>query len=521
MAYTDKQLKEATQIAYADFQEAFEECEYNGEQPPFSIGHLIEVSKTLPESKLSVESLDRIQGLSEEIYDWKIVKCWDKNESGNPAEDNGFYSCIIETDDNNAIVAFRGSEDMGNYYNLLHDWTEADLGLLNSIQTKQQIEAENFLDHMNNKGILNQYENIAVTGHSLGGNLADHFTISSTKYEDISNKITQSVSFDGPNFSNEYIEAHADAINKVAGKMKHYRWSVVSSLLHELPGVEQEFLQIKDYEIVKGVIEPDLGEEFYQIFGRHNTFSLIFDENGNAIRGEIDEFSVIMGDISKKLDDYPSIVGDTFYNAVYGTLLSYGWLNGMFDGDKYNTVQLILLDTVRGFIKTMIISNVVTNAFIIVGMVSAIAVVLLGGIVIYELGVWIVNEIGELLQWTSEMCYEMTNYFMEQWYEFKNEFQAVFNSGYQYAINNSEICVNTDSLRGYADRLYNVNNRIVNLDSSIKSLYGKVGFLDLLDLIKADILTGYSWRLGSCQNYLYNTADSFDNAENNIKKVFE
>ena len=94
-------------------------------------------------------------------------------------------------------------------------------------------------------------------------------------------------------------------------------------------------------------------------------------------------------------------------------------------------------------------------------------------------------------------------------------------SGYQYAINNSEICVNTDSLRGYADRLYNVNNRIVNLDSSIKSLYGKVGFLDLLDLIKADILTGYSWRLGSCQNYLYNTADSFDNAENNIKKVFE
>ena len=521
MAYKDKQLKEATQIAYADLQEAFEVCEEKGGTAPFTIKELVEVSNNLPESELSTVSKDRINSLPEEMYEWKIVKVWDENESGNPAEDIGFYGCLIETDDNNAIMAFRGSESMENYFNLLHDWTEADLRLLNSIQTKQQAKAEEIVKELNDGNLLNKYENLAVTGHSLGGNLADHFTISSANYENVSNKITQSVSFDGPNFSNEYIAAHREQIQKVSGKMKHYRWSVVSSLLHPLPGVEQEFLRIKDYSEVQGIIDPDSGQTFYEIFGRHNTMSLMFDENGNAIRGEIDEFSMIMGDFSRMIDNCPDIVGDTIYGSVYGALLAYGWLNGMYDGDKYSGTQLVLLNIIRTFIKIETVCGIVGYMPIILPVIAVIATVLLEGVLIYELGVWIVNQIGDMLGWTEETYYEMTNFFMNSWYGIKDEFQSVFNTGYQYATNNSEISVNTDRLRDYADRLYNVNNRISDLDSSINSLYGKVGFLDLLDLIQADILIGYSWRLNSCKNYLYNASDAFNSAEDKIRKAFE
>ena len=57
-------------------------------------------------------------------------------------------------------------------------------------------------------------------------------------------------------------------------------------------------------------------------------------------------------------------------------------------------------------------------------------------------------------------------------------------------------------------RINNINTRVQNLEWSMKQLYWKVGFLDLWDLINADFLTGYSWRLNECKNYLYNCANN-------------
>ena len=48
------------------------------------------------------------------------------------------------------------------------------------------------------------------------------------------------------------------------------------------------------------------------------------------------------------------------------------------------------------------------------------------------------------------------------------------------------------------------------------SLYTKVGLFDLWDLLQADALTGYSWRLTRCINYLNDTANEFDSAERSI-----
>lgn len=89
-------------------------------------------------------------------------------------------------------------------------------------------------------------------------------------------------------------------------------------------------------------------------------------------------------------------------------------------------------------------------------------------------------------------------------------------AGYKYATANPQIIVDTYKLGNYAQRLRSVNTRIANLDIRLDSLYWRVGLLDLWNLMQADILTGYSWRLSRCANYLSDTATDFSNAENDL-----
>lgn len=91
-----------------------------------------------------------------------------------------------------------------------------------------------------------------------------------------------------------------------------------------------------------------------------------------------------------------------------------------------------------------------------------------------------------------------------------------FNSVYRYTSTNSEIVVDTYKLRYYAWRLQNVNRRIAELDSRLDSLYWKEGFLDLWNLIQADMLTGYSYNIQQSIAYLNETANDFDTAEKAI-----
>ena len=76
--------------------------------------------------------------------------------------------------------------------------------------------------------------------------------------------------------------------------------------------------------------------------------------------------------------------------------------------------------------------------------------------------------------------------------------------------------LNTASLRAYADRLARVNSRIVRLDQRMDTLYGQVGLRDLWNLMQADVLTGYSWRLNRCISYLNDTASDFESVERTI-----
>lgn len=76
--------------------------------------------------------------------------------------------------------------------------------------------------------------------------------------------------------------------------------------------------------------------------------------------------------------------------------------------------------------------------------------------------------------------------------------------------------LNTGSLKTYADRLVKVNERISKLDRRMDDLYKEVGLRDLWNLMQADILTGYSWRLSKCITYLNKTASDFESVERTL-----
>lgn len=80
----------------------------------------------------------------------------------------------------------------------------------------------------------------------------------------------------------------------------------------------------------------------------------------------------------------------------------------------------------------------------------------------------------------------------------------------------AEIKINTSSMKQYASRIGTVNARVVRLNNRIKDLYTKVGLVGLYNLIQADALTGYSWRLSRAQSYLNQTALDFESVENQL-----
>ena len=90
-------------------------------------------------------------------------------------------------------------------------------------------------------------------------------------------------------------------------------------------------------------------------------------------------------------------------------------------------------------------------------------------------------------------------------------------AGVKYVANNPYFKADTAKLRNYATRINRVNSRLKSLDSAMRSLYWQVGFLDLWDILCANLVTSGSPTLNQVKSYLNNTADRLDNAENKAK----
>lgn len=495
MEYNDVELRAFTQIAYMDLEAGFEEKSIPAGTPVALVDLLS------PKQKQDLIDM----GISEQkLNTWKLSAVHNTNDI------NGFYACVIETSPGNAAVGFRGSEGMGSLSNVQNDWVGADIGLVNSTCTNQQAEVDRFLAKY--QDLLDKYGNLTMTGHSLGGNLAEYATIVSNRYG-LDDNITQCTSLDGPGFSDEFIRIHQKEIEDMSDKMTHYRWSFVGTMLNDLPGVDYEYLNV--------VNSPD-GDE-YNAVTRHSTKFVEYDpETGMFITGEQDGLSKITSIISEGIDHMPPIVGDVLVTVVGSVWIGAMWTKEqMFDQDgNLTTAGYAIIAGGAVAVAVIGIPTVVTTLLTVV--VAAVAVIAVAIVyeVVYDLVVAAINAICNAVERIYKWGREIVDRLREATVNFINSirdwYNRNFNSGFRYANSHPQITIDTYKLRSYAQRIQNVNRRIISLDSRMDSLYWQVGLLDLWNLMQADLLTGFSWRLLRCSGYLNDTANDFDSAENNL-----
>lgn len=109
-------------------------------------------------------------------------------------------SCFVDENDN-ATVAFRGTG--GSY----EAWEDNLLGEY-EVDTQYQKMAADFI-----KDSCADYDNITVTGHSKGGNMAQYCTVL------CGNQIDRCVSYDGQGFNDDFLTKYADEIADNQGKI--------------------------------------------------------------------------------------------------------------------------------------------------------------------------------------------------------------------------------------------------------------------------------------------------------------
>lgn len=523
MPYSDKDLLVATQIAYYHFdQDIIKANGYNAtlkelfEQDPKVIntlrdnlasaeanGSSLEVSR----AESAIELYNEIASGNSKYSNWVIRDIRDTNES------TGFYGCLIETGPDSAIVGFRGSESYDSTQ-VRNDWVNADLGLLNEKLTKQQAEAQQFMKDICDKY---DYSNYATSGHSLGGNLSEHATI--TAPEEMRDKITQCLNFDGPGFSDEYISHYANQISQVSDRITHYQWSLVGALLNQVPGENYQTIKVND--------QVDGKYDFGSLTQKHDTSFVLFDENGNVIPGEMDNFAKSVGRLSKAIEDCPSWMGNALIWGISKVMT-------MSDTDK-KVAAGMLIAGLAGFALTNPIGAVI-------GLVAVGALIVINYIFPDFFGETLVPFLMNALSSTIEICNAIVDGIVTV---VKNAIEAakdiirlaadtvnrivegvataikglidwakqIFNEGYKYSKSHPYIRVNTSRLRQYAERLAAINRKLRNLDERLDAFRGKVGLIDEGALRLADWTIGENGDLKGCIRYLNDTASDLENVE--------
>lgn len=102
------------------------------------------------------------------------------------------------------------------------------------------------------------------------------------------------MNFDGPGYSQEYINRHQDLIAKVVYPVTHYRWSLVGALLNQPECVNTRIIEVTDDINTAATADAN--------YMRHATPFIAFEED-MVKDGTEDLLSLSMGEWSRKADE--------------------------------------------------------------------------------------------------------------------------------------------------------------------------------------------------------------------------
>jgi hypothetical protein len=549
MALSDQDLKFATDIAYQDLG-VLDKHKLFGEEPS-SVGEVLKMNRdstpsypqkhfdgltagmdTLKEADVTLDA-KKINQLSDEALGWKVVKTFDRNNEGQ----SGFYGVVIDTGEG-LIVSFRGSESPSQLQNIQQDWLKADLGLIQGRLTDQQKDVNKFLNELKKEGYFEKYDDITFAGHSLGGNLAEHATFYAAQLG-VLDRLGRTISYDGPGFSQEYLDEHRkyiDMVNSSDVKMDHIIQSLVGGLLQPVDGIRYTYAEL-------------IGEGYVQ----HGTENVKFDEYGNIVTSnKPTEMSTI---ISKYITSPFSQGMDRLISPAAGTVLVTA-LVSIADG-AWNLKETLVKDgklttvgervvgsiliglatavTVLGPVGTVLATLAVAKMVITV---AAVAVIFVAGVILYDFVMdkieafveymitdlipkvidAVVGTLTDLKKWAQQELDDFRNMLIDTYKTVFGGLKNLFGSGPR-AIATPHIKIDTSKLHFYADRLESVRSRLSSIDSDLNILYFTEGLADIINLAIAENLPTKR-QMNKCIAYLRDTANAFEAAEYRIISRF-
>ena len=483
----------ASKIAYADLNKVLEAQALISDEPitlqsalKYAHNHGIELGAL----KDCMETNGTLKKEYSYANNWVIKSAINDNVEGG----TGLYACILDTGDSN-ILAVRGSESMENILNYRQDWYNADLKLLNSVMTKQEAA---LLQYMADNNELLDGKPWVSTGHSLGGALADYAAIVSVLLK--MDNYEGTINFDGPGHSLEFIEIYQDQIDQVSGKMIHKKASVVGSILHDIPGVLQE--HISTYDV--GIID------------QHSMENWVPDEDGKTVPGEQDWYEYLVEKLTRGADRLPTYIGNSIIYIVNLGIEGFFWAKSFYKEhpEFVNELMQNILKYLCAHPQLVEVAINVVAKIIVAVAVFAIALIL-GEILIEALEAFVaavVESICATVKWIADKAVELYEA-VKKLVKSISEYLHSNTPGARYASSNPSFRADTGLMREYANRLRAVNGRLTSLDRDLDDLYWQVGLLDVYDILKANIIAGYSPRIGLCQNYLNKAADALEDAD--------
>lgn len=479
------------------------------------------------------------------------------------SEKNGLSACTFTDSDGKVSVVFRGTSEgewvdngqglsgipQENTY-LTYKNGEVAENTVMDYATTQQVKALNWFNKIADENGWDKNTEIVITGHSKGGNTAQFVTMHS-------DLVDGCYSFDGQGFSPEAIESFMENFGNDFEKRRQKMQSFSS---------KDDFVNVLGKRLVPEdhiyFFEPSAGYDG-DPKNLHEIHSM-FDENGKfTVQCEQGEISKLIQQVSDEIMELPPEIRQY---ATIGVMSAAQKILGKTEpvnkekissevtyGGTAIVIEMLLenmladktgLDALHEIIK-LYDEDIISATFnyfddILAGenswearanacITTAIVLILATGI-IQTIGLKTASflSLARVLKFIGNKAVSLNGYSrsavqaffasvirsVELWY-YKN-----FSSGYRSATYNTLIQIDTNRMRYHARRLDNINSRLINIDVRLKKLYTKTNLTDLLKVIRADTVVGYSNKLRKCSKYLKETADDFDAVENSVTKLF-
>lgn len=419
-------------------------------------------------------------------------------------------ACFVKNDDVN--VVFRGTVTA-------EEWGDNGEGGYLPDSDIQQAAAEYV------KNLPAEYgNNMTVSGHSKGGNLAQYVTIALAKTEN--DRIANCVSIDGQGFSDEFMDKYADSIAEKSAS--------ITSISAER-------------DVVNALLYPVAGNRIYlktaeqsELFDYHKP-AILLDKNGNLReQTEQNELVKLINEYTSSLVTYMpeptrSLLLD---NAMLFTVAA---LNGKIDEEEIARFVGVGVGALQ-YMDNFIFHEIGERYGVAAEWIATVAAMITMPLIAYRYMDDLLYATGNALkeafanlQNLADGLYRKLVAFGDRVKALADHFAKSFakfaygvthwvnkqcNPGYRYADANPYIDVDTAKLRLYAQRLAAVNKRIAALDRRLDGLYKKIGASNLGALISADLLIDSSLRLKCCERYLNETASDFDKVEQDVARLF-